>query len=85
MSAENVEPRVQSVIADVFGLEPQEVGPETSIETVEAWDSIQHLTLVLALEDEFEIALDDEETMTARSVPAIIGIVREHLGLLEPR
>lgn len=85
MSADNIEQRVQAVIGDVFGLEPDEVSPETSIDTVEEWDSVQHLTLVLALEDEFEIQLDDEETVAARSVPAITAIVRQHLGLLDPR
>jgi acyl carrier protein len=85
MSADNIETRVQEVIADVFGLDLEEVGPETSIETVEAWDSLQHLTVVLALEEEFDVQLDDEETVAAVSVPAIAAIVREHLELLEPR
>lgn len=85
MSAENVEDRVRGVIAEVFGLDPADVGPETSIETVEAWDSLQHLTVVLALEDEFDIHLDDEETVAAVSFPAITGILRQRLEMLEPR
>lgn len=85
MSADNIEARVRGVIADVFGLDPQEVGPGTSIETVEAWDSLQHLTVVLALEEEFEIQLDDEQTVAAVSFPAMTQVVRERLELLEPR
>jgi acyl carrier protein len=85
MSADNIEARVQAVIADVFGLDPEAVGPETSIETVDAWDSLQHLTVVLALEEEFDVQLDDEETIAAVSVPVIAEIVRAHLGILEPR
>jgi acyl carrier protein len=83
MSADTIEERVRSVIADVFGLGPGEVGPETSIETVEAWDSLQHLTVVLALEEEFDIRLDDEETIAAVSLAVITEIVREHLKVLE--
>jgi acyl carrier protein len=85
MSADNVEQRVREVIAEVFGLEPQEVGPKTSIETVEAWDSLQHLTVVLALEEEFDIQLDDEQTVAAVSFPVITEVVRERLELLETR
>jgi acyl carrier protein len=85
MSADNIDERVREVIADVFGLDPQEVGPGTSIETVEAWDSLQHLTVVLALEEEFDIHLDDEQTVAAVSFPVITELVREHLELLEPR
>lgn len=86
MSIENnVEERVREVIAEVFGLDPREVGPETSIETVEAWDSLQHLTVVLALEEEFDIQFDDEQTVAAVSFPVIAEAVREQLGLLEAR
>ena len=85
MSADNIEERVRGVIADVFGLDPDEVGPETSIETIEAWDSLQHLTVVLALEEEFDIQLDDEQTVAAVSFPVITEVVRERLEMLEPR
>lgn len=83
MNAEYIEERVRAVIADVFGLDPGEVGPQTSIDDVEAWDSLQHLTVVLALEEEFDVQLDDEETIAAVSVPMIAEIVREHLEVLE--
>lgn len=83
MSADTIDQRLRMVIADVFGLDPQEVGPDTSIETVEAWDSLQHLTVVLALEEEFDIRLGDEETIAAVSFPAISEIVREHLSAVE--
>jgi acyl carrier protein len=85
MSAENIEDRVRGIIADVFGLRPEEVGAETSIETVEAWDSLQHLTVVLAIEEEFDIHLDDEQTVAAVSFPVIAEIVRDRLQLPEAR
>jgi acyl carrier protein len=85
MSADNIDERVRGVIADVFGLDPQSIGPETSIETVEAWDSLQHLTVVLALEEEFDIQLDDEQTVAAVSYPAMTEVVRECLRTPEPR
>jgi acyl carrier protein len=85
MSADNIEERARTVIAEVFGLDPAEIGPETSIETVEAWDSLQHLTVVLALEEEFDIRLSDEETVAVVSFPVITEVVRDHLKLLETR
>ena len=85
MTTDEVEDGVRGVIAEVFGLDPDDVGADTSSQTVEAWDSLQHLTVVLALEEEFDIHLGDEETIAAVSIPAITGIVREHLGMLEPR
>ena len=74
----DIEDRVRTVIAEVFDLMPDEVGPDTSTDTVEAWDSLQHLSLVLALEEEFGIHFDDEETVSLVNYPLIATIVTEH-------
>ena len=83
MRADHIEERVRAILAEVFGLEAEQIGSETSAETVEAWDSLQHLTVVLSLEEEFDIQLDDEETVAAVSFPVITDLVREHLKVLE--
>ena len=80
----DAEARIRSVFSDVFGLAPEDVGPETSPDTVEAWDSLQHLTLVIALEEEFDIHFDDEETVSLVTYPLIVATVGEHLGSAGP-
>ncbi len=83
MTGNDVESRVRSVLAEVFGLNAQDVGPDTSTDTVEGWDSLHHLTVVLSLEEEFEIQFDDQETLSLVNFPLIIAVVRERLGLPE--
>ena len=83
MTDDEVENRVRSVLAEVFGLNPQEVGANTSTDTVDGWDSLHHLTVVLSLEEEFEIQFDDQETLSLVNFPLILAVVREHLGLPE--
>ena len=77
---DDVEERARGILVDVFGLDPAEVGPATSPDTVEAWDSLQHLTVVLSLEEEFDVAFDDEETVTMTSLALIVLTVREKLA-----
>jgi acyl carrier protein len=76
----DVDARIRSVLAEVFGLDPESVGPETSSDTVEAWDSLQHLTVTLSLEEEFGIQFDDEETVSLVSFPLISAILHERLA-----
>jgi acyl carrier protein len=83
VATDEIEARVAGVIADLFGLDPGAVGPDTSPDTIEAWDSLQHLNLVLALEEEFGFQMTDDETVAAVSFPLITLIVREKLGLAE--
>lgn len=79
LTADEVEGRIQSVLADVFGLNPEDVGRDTSTDTVEDWDSLHHLTVVLSLEEEFGIHFDDEETISIVTFELIAAIVRDHL------
>jgi acyl carrier protein len=78
-----VEERVRAVMADVFGLDPAGVGRDTSADTVEAWDSLQHLSLVLAVEEEFDLQFGDTETTEMVSFPLVVAIVHEKLGAPE--
>lgn len=79
-SAEEIEARVAEVVAGVFNVAAADVGPHTSMDTVEKWDSLQQLTLIVALEEEFDIHFTDEETVTLVNVPLIVEIVREHVA-----
>lgn len=75
-----LEQRISGVLGDVFGLDATTVGPDTSKDTVKGWDSLQHLTLVLALEEEFGIHFDDEESVSLVNFPLIVTIVAERLA-----
>ncbi len=79
MSSDEIDNRVRSVLGEIFDLEPSQIGPETSTDTVEKWDSLQHLTLVLALEEEFGVHFADEETVALVSFPLIMATLQEHL------
>ncbi len=69
--------RLRQVVADVFGLEPDRVRGDTSIDTVEAWDSLRHLNLVVALEAEFGVAFSPEEIVELVSVDIIALTLKE--------
>ena len=62
---------VRSTLADVFSVSLDEVSINASPETVENWDSIMHVNLVLALEQRFSVEFDVEEIPRLVSVQAI--------------
>jgi acyl carrier protein len=49
--------RLQTLIADVLDLDSSDVGPELSRADTAQWDSLNHLRLVTALEEEFGVQL----------------------------
>ena len=76
----DIEERVRSVLADVFGLDPSDVNEKTSPDTVDEWDSLQHLNLVLAIEEEFDLQFEETETTELVSFPLIVAITSEKIG-----
>lgn len=75
--------RIRSICADVFGLPLEQMLPESTPDTVETWDSIQHLNLVLALEGAFGLQFTPEEMEQMLSVELIAALVEEKCGAME--
>ena len=75
--------RVQQIFADVFGLPLDSIHEDSSPETIATWDSLQHLNIVLALEQEFLVQFSPEEIETLVSPRAIVAIVNEKLAVME--
>ena len=72
------EGKLKQVLANVFGIDTSRIVETTSVDTVEEWDSLKHLTLVLALEEQFNITLTEEQTVQILSYPLIKLVLEEH-------
>ncbi len=68
---------VRRVFADIFSIPVEEVHANTTPDMIPAWDSIQHLNLVLALEAEFGVQFTPEEIEQLLSVELIADLLTE--------
>lgn len=57
------EEKLKKIIGSVFKIDASSVNNETSPDTVENWDSLNHLNLVLALEEGFDVSFTEEQTV----------------------
>jgi acyl carrier protein len=60
---------LKQVFLDV--LEVRSISDKDSVETIRSWDSVRHLSLIMALEERFGVAFDAEEIPELISVAAI--------------
>jgi len=58
---QDVTKRIKRTMAAVFDISEEEIVDTSSPDNVEGWDSLRHMTLVLALEEEFNVELLDAE------------------------
>jgi acyl carrier protein len=66
-------------VSDIFAVSPESVTADSSPDTIESWDSIQHLNLVLALEEKFNLQFSPEEMEEMRSVGQIVAMLESKL------
>jgi acyl carrier protein len=72
------EKRLKQVMMDVLDISYEAINEDTSVDTVDEWDSVKHLNLVLAIEAEFDITFTEEQTVEILSYTLIKIVLEEH-------
>ncbi|MBZ5603456.1 MAG: acyl carrier protein [Acidobacteriia bacterium] len=72
---EEILARVRRIAATLFDVPAAKITAETSPATMEAWDSVQQLNLVLELEQSFGVKLEPEEIDELRSIGDAVRLI----------
>ena len=68
--------RLTAVFQDVFDDDTLVITAETTADDIEDWDSIEHITLIGAVEDEFGMRFKMGEVSGMNDVGEMIDIIR---------
>ena len=71
--------QVRGVASDLFSVPVDRIKPESSPETIDSWDSTQHLNFVLALEEKFGLQLSPEEMEQMRNVGEAAKVIENKM------
>lgn len=63
--------RLHNVVSQVLGVSIEALTDTDSPDTIESWDSLAHINLVLALEAEYGLSFSPDEAVELLSVAAI--------------
>jgi acyl carrier protein len=73
-----IEERVTQIIAQQLHVSEDEVVPEASFTDDLGADSLDLVELVMAMEEEFDVEIPDEDAENIRSVQDAINYVQQH-------
>ena len=73
----DIKNKIKIVMSAVFDVPVEEITEISSSDTIESWDSLKHLNLILALEEEFDISIPDEEVGNLFNYKLIELVVNE--------
>ena len=76
----SIEDRVKKIVAEQLGVKEDEVRTEASFVYDLGADSLDTVELVMALEEEFETEIPDEEAEKITTVQLAINYINENLA-----
>ena len=76
----SVEDRVKEIIIDQLGVEEKQVNREASFIDDLGADSLDTVELVMALEEEFDIEIPDEEAEKIATVQNAVDYIKDHIN-----
>jgi acyl carrier protein len=71
-----IEDKIKKLMSIVFEINLDEISDNFSQINSKDWDSLRHLNLIVALEEEFDIIFTDNEITSLNSYKEIIDIVK---------
>jgi acyl carrier protein len=72
--------RVVNVVVDQLAIEPSAVVPEASFQDDLGADSLDVVELIMAMEEEFDIKIDDDAAQGIKTVRDAVSFIRENQG-----
>lgn len=77
MQEKEIYERLDEVFRDVFDDDELTVSAETTADDIDDWDSLSHITLITAVEDEFGIRFKMGEVSGMKNVGEMVDIIKE--------
>ena len=77
MTNEQIYERLNKIFQNVFDEDRLAVRENTTAEDIDGWDSLEHINLIVAIEDDFGMKFSISEFTGMKNVGAMVEIIRE--------
>ena len=72
---------IKSIVADILAVDIDVIKNDTSPENLGVWDSLKQMNIVVALEEEFDITLADDDVIEMLNFELICAIMQRKLAV----
>jgi len=70
--------KYNQIFVNCFGIEEDQISSELAYQSIDAWDSVGHMSLIGELEDEFNITIDIDDIIAFSSYEEGISILKKY-------
>lgn len=56
-----MEDKIKQIMSNIFRIIEDEINEESSTENIENWDSLNHINLIISIEEQFAVSISEDE------------------------
>ncbi len=71
-----MENKVKEILSSILEIEIKDVDENASIDTIDNWDSLKQMNIIVAIEEEVGIEFNEEETVLLNSYNLLIEAIK---------
>ena len=79
MSREEIMEKVNEIFREVFADEDLVITDSTNSDDIEDWDSLEHISLIISMEKEFNLKFDIKEVNKLENVGQMVDMIKDKL------
>ena len=72
-----MENKLKKLLSVLLGIDEEKINNDVSSETIEGWDSLRQMNIIVAIEEEFNIQFDEEESILADNYQALLSLIQK--------
>ena len=77
----NLDLGIIKIFSNTFFIDFKKIKKDTSMQDINNWDSLKHMTLVLTLEEHFKIKFNGEEIIKMDNFKSIKDLIKKKINL----
>ena len=79
MTRDEIMEKVNEIFRDVFDDDSLIITDSTNSDDIEDWDSLEHISLIISMEKEFDLKFDIKEVNKLENVGQMVDMIKEKL------
>ena len=64
--------KLKEIVALILEIDVHDINDSTSFDVIDSWDSMNHMNIILSIEQEFNIKISDEAALDLTSYPLLL-------------
>ena len=72
-----MEDKLKKLLAVILYVDEQIINKDSSADTINGWDSLKQMNIIVAIEEEFNILINEEESILSNSYQSLLDLIKE--------